>query len=78
MTTAGAFKKIRRFLGSQQNLSCSYFLNLTNDRAISADKMMNKAKGPIWPKKQKDNGIVPKKLRPLDKEATWGKSNADG
>ncbi|RPH47760.1 MAG: hypothetical protein EHM85_19015 [Desulfobacteraceae bacterium] len=40
--------------------------------------MMNKAKGPVWHKKQKDKGIVPKKLRGLDKEATWGKSNADG
>jgi hypothetical protein len=45
---------------------------------ISADKMMNRAKGPVWHKKQKDKGIVPKKLRALDKEATWGKSNADG
>lgn len=40
--------------------------------------MMNRAKGPIWHKKQKDQGIVPKKLRGLDKEATWGKSQADG
>ena len=40
--------------------------------------MMNKAKGPVWHKKQKDNGIVPKGLRGLDKEATWCRSNADG
>jgi hypothetical protein len=40
--------------------------------------MMNKAKGPVWHKKQKEKGIVPKKLRGLDKEASWGKSNADG
>lgn len=40
--------------------------------------MMNKAKGPVWHKKQKDKGIIPKKLRGLDKNATWGKSNADG
>jgi len=40
--------------------------------------MMNKAKGPVWHKKQKDKGIVPKRLRGLDKEATWCKSNADG
>jgi hypothetical protein len=45
---------------------------------ISADKMMNKAKGPVWHKKQKDKGIVPEKLRALDKEATWCKSQADG
>ena len=40
--------------------------------------MMNEAKGPVWHKKQKDKGIVPKKLRGLDKDATWCKSHADG
>lgn len=40
--------------------------------------MMIKAKGPVWHKKQKDQGIVPKGLRGLDKDATWGKSRADG
>ena len=40
--------------------------------------MMNEAKGPVWHKKQKDQGIVPNKLRGLDKEATWCKSHADG
>ena len=39
---------------------------------------MNEAKGPVWHKKQKEQGIVPKKLRGLDKEATWCKSLADG
>lgn len=45
---------------------------------ISADKMMNKANGPLWHKKQKDQGIIPKGLRGVDKDATWGKSHADG
>jgi len=27
---------------------------LTGDKVISADKMMNKAKGPVWHKKQKE------------------------
>jgi hypothetical protein len=45
---------------------------------ISADKMMNRAKGPLWHKKQKEKGIIPKGLRGVDKEATWGKSHADG
>jgi hypothetical protein len=40
--------------------------------------MMNKAKGPVWHKKQKDLGIIPKGLRGVDKKATWCKSNADG
>ena len=40
--------------------------------------MMIKAKGPVWHKKQKEKGEIPKGLGGLDKEATWGKSNADG
>ena len=44
---------------------------------IGADKMMNRAKGPVWHKKQKEKGIIPKGLRGIDKEATWCKSNAD-
>jgi hypothetical protein len=40
--------------------------------------MMNKAKGPVWHAKQKKQGIVPKGLRGLDKDATWCKSHADG
>ena len=51
---------------------------MSNDRVVSADKMMNKAKGPVWHKKQEDLGIIPKGLRGIDKEATWCKSNADG
>ncbi|MBI3335481.1 MAG: hypothetical protein HY001_03195, partial [Candidatus Portnoybacteria bacterium] len=47
-------------------------------RKVSADKMMNKAKGPVWHKKQKDEGIIPRGLRGVDKEATGGKSRADG
>jgi hypothetical protein len=40
--------------------------------------MMNRAKGPVWHKKLKDQGIIPKKLHGIDKDATWGMSNADG
>lgn len=39
---------------------------------------MNKSKGPVWHQKQKKQGIVPKGLTGIDKEATWGKSGADG
>jgi hypothetical protein len=45
---------------------------------ISGDKMMNRAKGPLWHKKQKDKGLIPKGLRNIDKEANWSKSQADG
>lgn len=40
--------------------------------------MMVRARGPVWHKKQKREGIVPQGLRGLDKEATWGKSGYDG
>ena len=40
--------------------------------------MMVRAKGPVWHKKHKDQGIIPKGLRGLDKEATWGKSRTIG
>jgi hypothetical protein len=40
--------------------------------------MMDRAKGPVWHKKQKDKGIIPKNLRGIDQQASWCKSNADG
>ncbi|ACL06467.1 transposase IS4 family protein [Desulfatibacillum aliphaticivorans] len=40
--------------------------------------MMNKAKGPVWHKKQKEQGVIPAGLRGVDQEATWCKSHADG
>ena len=45
---------------------------------ISADKMMNKARGPVWHKKHKQQGIIPKGLRGIDREVTWYKSKYDG
>lgn len=40
--------------------------------------MMVKAKGPVWHKKQKEQGIIPDGLTGIDREATWCTSNADG
>jgi len=45
---------------------------------VSADKMMVKARGPVWHKKQKAQGIVPNGLHGLDRQATWSYSRADG
>ncbi len=45
---------------------------------VSADKMMVKARGPVWHKKQKAQGVVPKGLTGLDRDATWSYSKADG
>lgn len=40
--------------------------------------MMTRARGGIWHKKDKANGIVPAGLTGLDKQATWSYSKADG
>jgi hypothetical protein len=45
---------------------------------VSADKMMVKAKGPVWRQKQKKLGIMPKRLRGVDRQAAWSTSKADG
>jgi len=45
---------------------------------VSADKMLNRARGPVWHRKQQEQGIIPKGLRGLDTEATWSKSKSDG
>lgn len=39
---------------------------------------MLKAKGPLWHKKDKAKGIIPPRLRGIDKEATWSTSAATG
>lgn len=40
--------------------------------------MMIMSKGPVWHQKQKKRGIMPKNLRGVDREATWGVSKAKG
>jgi len=40
--------------------------------------MMTRARGGVWHKKAKENGIVPDGLTGLDKQATWSYSLADG
>ncbi len=39
--------------------------------------MMVKSKGPVWHKKQKDIGVIPKNLRGVDRDGTWSFSMAD-
>jgi hypothetical protein len=60
-----------------QDLFFKFFLKSTSINKVSADKMMVRSKGPVWHKKQKEQGIVPEGLRGLDKEATWSFSMAD-
>jgi hypothetical protein len=45
---------------------------------VSADKMMIRARGAVWHRKQQKQGIIPKGLTGLDTEATWSYSKSDG
>jgi hypothetical protein len=45
---------------------------------VSADKMMVRARGPVWHRKQQAQGIIPKGLRGLDTDGTWSYSRSDG
>ncbi len=55
-----------------------------NDEAVdtlstaSADKIVVKARGRVWHKKQKAHNLVPKGLPGLGREATWSFSRCDG
>jgi hypothetical protein len=45
---------------------------------VSTDKMMMRARGPVWHRKQQQQGIIPTGLTGLDTEATWSYSKSDG
>jgi hypothetical protein len=72
-TTARAFKKNPSFPLKtslpEADSFFSYFLSLSKVNTISANKMMNKAKGSVWRKKHKDKGFMPDGLRGLDQQA---------
>ena len=46
--------------------------NITKARIVSIDSTMHEACGPLWHKKDKAKGVIPNKLRNVDKEAAWG------
>jgi len=45
---------------------------------IAVDKSLLKARGPVWHKKQREAGELPKWLRGVDRESTWGYSEHHG
>lgn len=45
-------------------------------KIVSADKMMVRAMGPVWHKRYKELGIVPRGLKGLDRDATWSTSKS--
>jgi hypothetical protein len=45
---------------------------------VSADKMMMRARGPVWHRKHHQHGSIPAGLTGVDTEATWSYSKSDG
>lgn len=45
---------------------------------LAEDKSLFKANGPVWHQSDRQAGRIPKKLRRLDTDATWGKSGYQG
>lgn len=45
---------------------------------LAEDKSLFKANGPVWHQSDRQQGRIPKNLRHLDTDATWGKSGYQG
>ena len=61
-----------------QDTCIKFFHQTTCDNVVSADKMMVRARGPVWHRKHQQQGIIPAGLKGLDTEATWSYSKSDG
>lgn len=61
-----------------QDTFIRFFHRSTCDSVVSADKMMVRARGPVWHRKHQAQGIIPPGLTGLDMEATWSYSKSDG
>jgi hypothetical protein len=51
---------------------------IANPKVNAVDKSMFKAQGPLWHKKDRKKGIVPKNLRNVDTDSEWGYSKYRG
>lgn len=73
-TLSRRFKGVYDFIKQQIKTLGNLLIkkNITNARIVSIDSTMHEACGPLWHKKDKTKGIIPDKLRNVDKEAEWG------
>jgi hypothetical protein len=71
-------KKSASSLGQVQETYIKFFHPTPCDNVISADKMMMRARRPVWHRKHRQQGIIPAGLTGLDPEATWSYSKSDG
>ena len=61
-------------MGLRRGLLACPIVPLSYPDNLFADKSLFKAKGPVWHKKNRKAGIIPKGLRNIDMEASWSKS----
>ena len=61
-----------------QDTFIKFFHQTTCDNVVSADKIMVRARGPVWHRKHQQQGIMPAGLKGLDTEAMWSYSKSDG
>ncbi len=52
--------------------------HVADAEAVAADKTLVAARGPVWHRRDRARGEVPKGLHGLDREADWGYSDYDG
>ena len=79
-TLARRFKSIYAFVKEQiQHMGNVLMLKkITTSTMCSADSTMHKACGNIWHKKHKKINFIPPRLRNIDRDADWGKSEYKG
>lgn len=51
---------------------------IVDAKTVAVDKSLIAAKGPLWHKKDRQAGRIPKGLHGVDRESTWGYSAHDG
>jgi len=51
---------------------------VTDPKVVAVDKSMVAARGPLWHKRDRQAGRIPKRLKGVDRGSTWGYSQHDG
>ena len=51
---------------------------ITDPASVAADKSLVAARGPKWHKSDRQKNRIPKRLRGVDRDSTWGYSKHDG
>jgi Transposase DDE domain len=65
-------------LEAVQDAGLKSFHQRTCAKVVSADTLMEHARGPVWHRKQQVQGIIPKGLHGVETEGTWSYSKRGG